>query len=211
MKKIITEEHVEENVLDILKSLDYDIVRGSDEECLPGGSSALRPDYKDVVLVDKLLCALRKINPSTPEEVRELALKQILRSESQKLIADNESFHKMLVDGVSVPIKKDGEERHVIVKIFDYENIENNEFSAVNQFTIVENNIERRTDVILFINGLPIVVIELKNLADEKADIWTAYDQFQTYMEQLPSLFRFTVSPKVWQYFDVKTFCFSIF
>ncbi|MEK6949566.1 MAG: type I restriction endonuclease, partial [Nanoarchaeota archaeon] len=69
--------------------------------------------------------------------------------------------------------------------------MENNEFSAVNQFTIIENNVERRPDVILFINGLPLVILELKNLADEKADIWTAYDQFQTYMQQLPSLFRF--------------------
>lgn len=191
MRKIITEEHVEENVLDILKSLDYDIIRGSDEEYLPGGSRALRPDYKDAVIIEKLRYALRKINPTISEEVREQALKQILRSESQKLIADNESFHKMLVDGISVPVKKEGEERHVIVKIFDYENIENNEFSAVNQFTVIEHNIERRPDVILFINGLPLVILELKNLADEKADIWTAYDQFQTYKEQLPSLFRF--------------------
>ena len=89
MKHFITEEHVEENVLDILKNLDYDIIRGSNEEYLPGGSSALRSDYKDVILVDKLRYALRKINPSIPEEARELALKQILRSESQKFISNN--------------------------------------------------------------------------------------------------------------------------
>src|SRR3989344_1862290 len=191
MKHLITEEHVEENVLQILQSLDYNIIRGSNEEYLPRGSSALRSDYKEVVLVDKLRYALRKINPSISEEARELALKQILRSESQKLIADNESFHKLLVDGVSIPISKGGEERHIIVKLFDYNNLENNEFSAVNQFTVIENNVERRPDVILFINGLPLVVLELKNLADEKADIWTAFNQFQTYKEQLPSLFRF--------------------
>ncbi len=84
MPKIITEEHVEENVLQILKSLDYDIIRGSNEEYLPGGSSAIRADYKDVIIVDKLKYALRKINPSVPEEAREQAIKQILRSESQK-------------------------------------------------------------------------------------------------------------------------------
>ena len=106
MKKLITEEHVEENVLSILKSLDYNIIRGSNEEYLPGGSSALRSDYKEVVLVDKLRYALRKINTSISEEAREQAIKQILRSESQKLIADNESFHKLLVDGVSIPISK---------------------------------------------------------------------------------------------------------
>jgi len=191
MKKLITEADVEENVLDILKNLEYDIIRGSNEKYLPGGSSALRSNYKDVVLVDKLRYALRKINPRISEEVRELALKQIIRTESQKLIADNESCHKLFVDGVSIPISKGGEERHIIVKLFDFENLENNDFSAVNQFSIIENNIERRPDVILFINGLPLVVLELKNLADEKADIWTAYDQFQTYKEQLPSLFRF--------------------
>ncbi len=191
MKHLITESDVEENVLKILKNLDYEIIRGSSEEYLPGGSKALRSDYKDVVLTDKLRYALRKINPSVPEEAREQAIKQILRSESQKLIVDNENFHKMLVDGISVPISKNGEERHVIVNLFDFNNPENNEFTAVNQFTIIENNVERRPDVILFINGLPLVVLELKNLADEQADVWTAYNQFQTYMQQLPSLFRF--------------------
>ena len=130
MKKIITEEDVEENVLAILKSLDYDIIRGSNEDYLPGGSSALRSYYKDVVIVDKLRYALKKINPTVSDEARELAIKQILRSESQKLIADNESFHKMLTDGISIPVKKGGEERHIIVNLFDYNDPENNEFSA---------------------------------------------------------------------------------
>ncbi len=114
MKHLITEEDVEENVLDILKSLGYGIIRRSNEEYLPGGSSALRSDYKDVVIIDKLRYALKKINPAAPEEARERAIKQILRSESQKLIVNNESFHKLLTNGISVPIKKDGEERHVI-------------------------------------------------------------------------------------------------
>ncbi|UZE93708.1 MAG: type I restriction endonuclease subunit R [Candidatus Pacearchaeota archaeon] len=191
MPKIITESDVEENVLIILEKLGYEIIRGDNEEYLPRGGKALRDDYKDVVLVDKLRYALRKINPSVPEEAREMALKQILRGENQKLIADNESFHKMLVNGISIPIRKAGEERHVIVKLFDFENPENNEFTAVNQFTVEENNIERRPDVVLFVNGIPLVILELKNLADEKADIWIAYDQFQTYKEQLPYLFRF--------------------
>lgn len=191
MKKIITESDVEENVLEILKGLNYNILRGDNEQYLPGGSQALRSDYKDVVIVDKLRYALRKINPSIPEEAIVQAIKQILRSESQKLIANNESFHKMLVDGIDIPIKTENGERYKKIWLFDFENPENNEFTATNQFTIVENNIERRPDVILFINGLPLVVIELKNLADENATIWTAYDQFQTYKEQLPSLFRF--------------------
>ncbi|VUT28090.1 MAG: hypothetical protein SYNGOMJ08_00651 [Candidatus Syntrophoarchaeum sp. GoM_oil] len=191
MRKIITEADVEEKVLDILKELDYDIIRGRDEKYLPDGGSALREDYQDVVIVDKLRYALKKLNPTISEEAIERALKQIVRSESQNLIVNNESFHKMLVDGISVPINIGGEERHFIVNLFDFEEPENNEFTAVNQFTVIENNVERRPDVILFVNGLPLVILELKNLADEKADIRTACDQFQTYMQELPALFRF--------------------
>src|SRR3989304_9560605 len=191
MPKVINESDVEENVLDILKSLGYEIIRGDDEERLPGGKQALRDDYKDVVLVKNLQRALKKINPSIPEETREQAIKQVLRSESQKLITDNESFHKMLVDGIDVPTKAEEGERYKKVWLFDFEKPENNEFWAVNQFTVIENNVERRPDVILFVNGIPLLVFELKNLADEDATIWTAYDQFQTYTYQLPSLFRY--------------------
>ncbi len=115
MKKIISETDVEENVLSILKSLDYNIIRGSDEKNLPGGSSALRSDYKDVVIIEKLRCALRKINPKVSEEIIEQTIKIVLRNESQKLIADNESFRKLLVDGVSIPINEKGEEKHITV------------------------------------------------------------------------------------------------
>lgn len=191
MQKAITEADVEENVLGILENLGYEIIRGDNEDYLPGGLSALRSDYKDVVLVERLKEALKRINPSISEEAREQAVKQVLRSESQKLIADNEAFHRMLVDGVDVPIQTDDGEVYKKVWLFDFENSENNEFLAVNQFTVIENNIERRPDVILFVNGVPLLVFELKNLADENATIWTAYDQFQTYKDQLPSLFRF--------------------
>ena len=191
MLRIIHESDVEENVLAILKSIGYEIIRGENENYLPGGSSALRDNYKDVVLVERLQEALRKINPSIPEETREQAIKQVLRIESQKLMANNESFHKMLVDGNDVPVKTGEGERYKKIWLFDFENPENNDFLAVNQFTVIENSIERRPDVILFVNGIPLLVIELKNLADEDATIWTAYDQFQTYKDQLPTLFRF--------------------
>ena len=193
MRKIISEADVEENVLDILKDLGYEIIRGENEGYLPGGSSALRDDYKDIILVNRLRDALKTINPSVSESSIEEAVKQVLRNASQKLITDNEDFHKMLVDGIDVPIKTKGEERYEKVWLFEFDpnKIKNNDFMAMNQFTVVENNIERRPDVILFINGIPLLIFELKNLADEKADIWMAYNQFQTYMEQLPSLFRF--------------------
>jgi len=191
MPKAIHESDVEENVLTILESLGFGIIRGDNEEYLPGGRSALRADYKEVVLVERLREALRKINPSVTEEAREQAVKQVLRSESQKLTADNESFHKLLVDGVDIPVQLEGEERYQKVWLFDFEDLRNNDFLAINQFTVIENNVERRPDVILFVNGIPLLIIELKNPADEDATIWTAYDQFQTYEDQLPSLFRF--------------------
>src|SRR6266852_4584130 len=105
--KVIHESDVEENVLAILESLVYEIIRGDNEDYLPGGRSALRADYKDVVLLEQLREALRRINPSVTEEAREHAVRQVLRSESQKLISNNESFHRMLVDGIDVPIESE--------------------------------------------------------------------------------------------------------
>ena len=191
MPKAIHESDVEENVLTVLQDLGYDIIRGEDEDYLPGGSAALRADFKDVVLVDRLRGALAAINPGIDEEAREQAIKQILRSESQNLVADNESFHKMLVDGVDVSVPTEEGESFRKVWLFDFESPQKNDFLALNQFTVVENGIERRLDVVLFINGIPLVFFELKNLAEERADIWMAYDQFQTYMQQLPLLFRY--------------------
>jgi type I restriction enzyme, R subunit len=191
--RVIHESDVEENVLAILENLDYEIIRGDNEDYLPGGGSSLRGDYKDVVLVKRLREALRKINPSTSEDAREEAVKQVLRSQSQKLIANNENFHRMLVDGIDVPVPSEEGESYRKIWLFDFEKPDgkNNNFVVVNQFTVVENNIERRPDVVLFVNGIPLIIFELKNLADEDADIWTAYDQLQTYMDQLPALFRY--------------------
>ncbi|MEM4335415.1 MAG: type I restriction endonuclease subunit R [Candidatus Anstonellales archaeon] len=191
MKKAISESDVEEFALSVLGSFGYEIIRGNNEDYLPNGKYALRQRYEDVVLVDRLRGALRKINPHVSEQAREQAIKEILRIGSQKLIVDNETFHKMLTDGVSVPITKAGEERHVLINLFDFKDIKNNDFLVVNQFTVIENNVERRPDIVLFVNGLPLVVIELKNPADENATIWTAYNQFQTYKEQIPSLFKY--------------------
>jgi type I restriction enzyme, R subunit len=191
MPRSIIESDVEENVLSILQSLGYEIIGGDNEKYIPGGQSALRDNYKDVVLVERLREALNKINSSIPAEARERAVKQVLRSESQKLLADNESFHKMLVDGMDIPVQTAEGESYKKVWLYDFDKPENNDFLAVKQFTVIENNIERRLDVILFVNGIPLLVVELKNVADEDATIWTAFDQFQTYKEQLPSLFRY--------------------
>ena len=143
------------------------------------------------MLVERLNEALRKINPSITEEGREQAVKVVLRSESQKRIADNESFHKMFVDGIDIQIQTEEGEIYKKVWLYDFDNPENNDFLAANQFTVIENNIKRRLDVIIFVNGIPLLVIELKNLAEEDTTVWTAFDQFQTYKQQFPSLFRY--------------------
>lgn len=191
MPKAISEADVEENVLSILQDLGYEIIRGDNEDYLPDGRFALRPDYKTVVLVGRLKAALEKINPKVPSEAIEQAIKQVTRSESQKLIADNESFHRMLVDGLDVPVQTPEGERHEKVWLYDFRTASENDFLAINQFTVQENNVERRPDVILFVNGIPMLILELKNPADEEADIWAAFNQFQTYKDQLPSLFRY--------------------
>src|SRR2546426_7222891 len=126
--KVIRESDVEENVLAILENLRYEIIRGDNEDYLPCGRSALRADYKDVVLVERLREALRRINPSITEEAREQAVKHVLRGESQKLIADNESFHRMLVDGIDLPVQSEGGEKYQKNWLFDFENPENNDF-----------------------------------------------------------------------------------
>ena len=190
MRQAITEEDLEEYVLDILKNLNYKIIKGDEEKYLPDGTSALRKDYKKIIIEDKLRESLIKINPNIPTTSIDDAIKQIHRSSSQKLITNNEEFHKLLVDGIDVSVKTKSGERFNKVWIYDFENPKNNEFLAINQFTILGNS-ERRPDIILFINGIPLVVLELKSPADEKADIWSAYNQFQTYKKEIPDLFRF--------------------
>lgn len=139
---------------------------------------------------DRLKRAVGRINPDVPPEAREDAVKQILRLNSPELIASNEVFHRMLTEGVNVTYRVDGGERGDLVWLVDFEDIEKNEFLAVNQFTVVENA-NKRPDVVLFINGLPIVVIELKNPADENATVRSAFDQIRTYKEAIPGLFTF--------------------
>ena len=190
MPPTITESEIEDVALEILSELDYDILNGPD--IAPDGSYPERQSYSDVVLVDRLTDAIHRLNKSIPRDAREEALKKVLRTESPSLIVNNHTFHNMLVNGIDVEYRKeDGSIAGDKVWLFDFREPENNEFLAVNQFTVIENNNNRRPDIILFINGLPLVVIELKNPADENATITTAYNQFQTYKQQIQSLFHY--------------------
>jgi type I restriction enzyme R subunit len=150
-----------------------------------------RENYSDVLIIERLQSAINHINPTIPESAKEQALKEVERIHSPELLANNETFHRMLTEGVKVTYQKDGHERGDSVMLIDFDNPENNEFLVVNQFTVIENHQEKRPDVILFVNGLPLVVIELKNPTSEDATIQSAYRQLTTYKATIPSLFTY--------------------
>ncbi len=189
MPKAIVESEVEQVALDILSELNYKIIYGPD--IAPDGPKPERQSYTDVILIDRLRKAIDRFNPDIPAEAKDEALKRILRTESQDLVVNNHRFHKMLVDGVDVEYRKDGQITGDKIWLFDFDKVNENEFFAVNQFTVIENNINRRPDIVIFVNGLPLAVIELKNPADENATILIAFKQFQTYKLQIPSIFNF--------------------
>ena len=159
------------------------------ESGAPYGLPEKRAAYADVVLKYTLEQAIDRLNPTLPVSARLEALKTVLSVFSPQLIDANEAFHKMLAEGVPVTVQKDGQERGERVWLVDFQNPDNNVFFAINQFTVVEHNQNKRPDVILFVNGLPLVVIELKNPADAQATVRKAYDQIQTYKIVIPSLF----------------------
>ncbi|MEK6615837.1 MAG: type I restriction endonuclease subunit R, partial [Bacteroidota bacterium] len=185
----ITETDIELLAIELLEGLGFHFVHGPDISF--DGVKPERKNYTDVILIERLQKAIDKINPAIPLEAKEQALKQVLRLPSLDLISNNEAFHKMLTDGVDVEYRKGEQIRGDKVWLLDFFNADKNEFSAINQFTIIENNNNKRPDVILFINGLPLVVLELKNPADENATVKKAFDQLQTYKHTIPSLFNY--------------------
>jgi type I restriction enzyme R subunit len=183
-----SESVVEEAALAWLESLGYAILHGP--EIAPGEPFAEREDYGQVVLEGRLRQALQRLNPQAPPDALDEAFRRITRPDSPSLVANNHTVHRYMVEGVPVEYQRgDGTFRGDLIRVLDHDDPENNEFLAINQFTVVEERRERRPDVVLFVNGLPLAVIELKNPADEKADIWRAFNQLQTYKQQIPSLF----------------------
>jgi len=183
----ITENDIELYAIEELESLGYFYLYGP--EIAPDSDSPQRDAYNQVVLVNQLKEAIARLNAEIPLIAQEGAIKQVLRIGSSDLLTDNETFHRMLTEGISVTYRKDGIQRGDKIKLIDFNDVEANTFHVVNQFTIIENNKNKRPDVILFVNGLPLVVMELKNAADENATIHSAYKQIQTYKETIPSLF----------------------
>ena len=191
MRNIITEDHIEEEALRMLANEGYEYVYALDIAPVSDGGNGERKKYSDIILIDKLRGALERINPKVPKDAIEEAVKKVVRSESQNLIADNMQFHNFLVNGVDVEYRKDGRIVGDKVWLFDFNDVNKNEFLAVNQFTIIERENNRRPDILIFINGIPLVIFELKNPADAEATVTDAFNQIETYKSQIPSLFRF--------------------
>lgn len=187
--KPITENIIEQSAIEILQSQGWEYANG--KEISPEGLYCERENFSQIVLLNRLRTAITKINPAIPLDAQEAAVQKVLRIASPDLLHNNEEFHRLLVEKVKVPYQENGYERSHEVALIDFEHPANNQFLVVNQYTIIENNQNKRPDVLLFVNGLPLVVIELKNAASENADIKSAYQQIQTYKAIIPSLFTF--------------------
>ncbi len=188
--KAFTESVVEEATLGWLGEMDFAVLHGPD--IASGGPTPERsdPSYRDVVLDGRLRQALARLNPDLPPEALGDAYRKLTKADAPSLVEKNRAVHRMLVDGITVEYRRhDGSIAGAQARVIDYDDPDNNDWLAVNQFTVAEGQNVRRPDVVVFINGLPLAVIELKNAANENADIWAAFNQLQTYQVQIPSLF----------------------
>jgi type I restriction enzyme R subunit len=192
----MNEEQLEKETLSWLAEVGYTVLHGPD--IAPDGDSPERSDYRQVLLVERLHAAIDRLNPTIPAAARDDAIKQVVDLGTPVLLSANKRFHQLLVTGVPVQYQKDGETRGDFVRLIDWNSPspkgrggDLNEWLAINQFSIKGTHYTRRPDVILFVNGLPLVLLELKNPADEAANIWKAFDQIQTYKEQIPDVFQY--------------------
>ncbi|MBK8477255.1 MAG: type I restriction endonuclease subunit R [Opitutaceae bacterium] len=186
----LNESTVEDASLSWFSDLGYVVCHGP--EMAPGEPAAERDGFGDVVLVERLREAIRRLNPAIPDEAREDALRKVLRVGSPSLVQTNRVFQRLVREGVPVEYARpDGSIKHDQAWLVDFGDVLANDWLAVNQFTVIEGQHNRRPDIIVFVNGLPLGVIELKNAADEDATIWSAYAQLQTYKAEIPSLLQY--------------------
>lgn len=193
----IFESDIEQFVIELLVNQGFEYLAPEQQE-------EERNDLSEVILRNRLREAIDTLNHSLPDDAKDQAFKQVLNLPSQNLIANNEAFHRMLTEGIEVEIMVDGNLRGDKVRLIDYDDITNNEFIVCNQFTVTENNVTKRPDVVLFVNGLPLVVIELKNPADETATVEKAYTQLQNYKNAISSLFFYNAILVASDGFDAK-------
>lgn len=185
----MTENEIEKLAIALLEHQGYTYINGV--HLAPDAPDSERTTFEEVVLKQRLENAVRRINPTIPLDAQQDAVKQILRIASPDVLSNNETFHRLLTEGIPVTKRVDGQVRGDRVFLIDFESPLHNEFLVVNQFTIVENGVNKRPDIILFVNGLPLVVIELKNATDDKTTIQSAFRQIETYKAMISSLFTF--------------------
>ena len=185
----ITESHIETFAIELLEKLGYEYLYAPD--IAPDSETPERDSFEQVLLLERLIKAVKRINSSIPADLQADAIKEIQRIASPELLANNETFHRYLTEGIPVSRQIGGYERGDRVWLVDFENPYNNDFLVANQFTIIENGTNKRPDVLLFVNGIPLVVMELKNPADENATIQAAFRQIETYKTVIPSLFTY--------------------
>jgi type I restriction enzyme R subunit len=186
---MITEDQLEKICLGWFRESCYETAFGPD--IAHDGEMPERVDYRQVVLTDRMLAAMQKINPHVPTQVLEEAVLTVIKSASPVLIHNNRIFHRLMLEGVPVAYSDGDDTRHDHAQLIDFNNFRNNQFLVVNQFTIQGTRMNRRPDVVVFVNGLPIGVIELKNPSNEQTDVWDAFNQLQTYKEEISDLFIF--------------------
>ncbi|RMG96405.1 MAG: type I restriction endonuclease subunit R [Deltaproteobacteria bacterium] len=185
-----TESTVEDAALAWLEGLGYEVKHGPEIAVGEPGGERTDPNYRDVVLEGRLRRALARLNPELPAEALDDAFKKLTRLDAPSLLERNRAAHRMLVDGVTVEYRDaDGTIRGAQARVIDFDDPENDDWLAVNQFTVSEGRHTRRPDVVLFVNGLPLAVLELKNPTGDDATVWSAWRQLRTYQEQIPSLF----------------------
>lgn len=185
----ITENLIETFAIELFTQLGYTYLYAPD--IAPDSPTPERASYEQVLLLNHLKNAVKRINPDIPADAQVEAIKEIQRIASPELLTNNETFHRLLTEGVPVSKRVAGGERGDRVWLIDFKNPQLNEFVVANQFTIIENGHNKRPDVILFVNGIPLVVLELKNAADENATIHSAFKQIETYKALIPSLFTY--------------------
>lgn len=188
MPKIV-ESHVEDATLGWLGDLGYAVAHGPD--ICPDGAAPEREAYSGVLLMERLTAAITRLNPQIPEEARQDAVRSLLATQFPSLVEENRRLHGLLLNGVGVEFyTEDGTIRGDAVRLIDFDDLANNDWLAVNQFTVIEGKANRRPDVVVFVNGLPLAILELKNPGTEEATLRSAFNQMQTYKAQIPSLFR---------------------
>lgn len=185
----ITEDTLEQQTKTWFSEIGYSTVFGPD--IASDSQNPERKDFSDVVLVGRLRTAILNINPNLPSVAAEEAIRKVLLFDVTNPILQNKRCHQYVTEGVDVEYQTEDGTKADNVKLIDFENPENNEFAVINQLTIIENKNNRRPDLIVYVNGLPLSVVELKNISDPNTDIWDAYNQIQTYKKEIPSIFNY--------------------